>query len=140
LLASFLVLQNAISFDQAKLASALISTDTEGFALAKAMYEQGGFSKSYAEVILSTGLSAAVPAGTAITGTAIDGNTVSGTAYESYEAASTSIKILYHILSEQAVRPLKSKSVAPYHVRPLSLTPLPLLAEIRQLSSWWKRR
>jgi hypothetical protein len=68
------------------------------------MYERGGFSKSYAEVTLKSGLPNKLADGTPISGKAVDGRTVTGIAFDTFESGATTIQIQYDTSSLQEVR------------------------------------
>lgn len=85
----------AIDLDQAAIETQLALATDESFAAAKAIYQEGGYSKSYAQVKLTAPLTSNVSKGTAITGKNDDGTTINGKAYEDLTAGQSEIKIQY---------------------------------------------
>lgn len=75
---------------------------TDSYTLARKIYEEGAYSKSYAEVTLSTGLPDAVGEGAEIIGKAADGGEVRGEALESATKGATTLKIQYATTDIQA--------------------------------------
>jgi hypothetical protein len=75
---------------------------TDSYALAQKIYEEGAYSKSYAEVTLSTGLSGAVQAGAEIIGKDADGGEVRGNALDSATKGATTLKVQYATTDIQA--------------------------------------
>ena len=93
--------QNAIDLDQEALQTQL-AIGTEGsFAAAKAIYQQGAFSKNVASVTLDLPLGTALSKGTPITGTAADGSGVVGKAYEDSAAGATNLLVQYKTSDSQ---------------------------------------
>jgi len=86
---------NAIDLDQAALERQLALATDESFAAAKAIYQEGGHSKSYAIVVLSSPLVSGVSKGTAITGVTADGAPVQGKAYADHPAGETELRMQY---------------------------------------------
>eukprot|EP00569_Conticribra_weissflogii_P009444 CAMPEP_0171358864 /NCGR_PEP_ID=MMETSP0879-20121228/261_1 /TAXON_ID=67004 /ORGANISM="Thalassiosira weissflogii, Strain CCMP1336" /LENGTH=553 /DNA_ID=CAMNT_0011864979 /DNA_START=241 /DNA_END=1902 /DNA_ORIENTATION=- len=85
----------AIDRDQAALEAELAKKTPEAFENALRIYKEGGNSKSYAQVTLTTPLSTFIGAGTVILGRNAEGNEVAGKAYEDYQAGTSVIKIQY---------------------------------------------
>eukprot|EP00569_Conticribra_weissflogii_P017868 CAMPEP_0171447174 /NCGR_PEP_ID=MMETSP0881-20121228/38960_1 /TAXON_ID=67004 /ORGANISM="Thalassiosira weissflogii, Strain CCMP1336" /LENGTH=496 /DNA_ID=CAMNT_0011971581 /DNA_START=163 /DNA_END=1648 /DNA_ORIENTATION=+ len=85
----------AIDRDQAALEAELAKKTPEAFENALRIYKEGGNSKSYAQVTLTTPLSTFIGAGTVILGRNSEGNEVAGKAYEDYQAGTSVIKIQY---------------------------------------------
>lgn len=75
---------------------------TDSYILAQKVYEEGAYSKSYAEVTLSTGLSGAIQEGIEIIGESADGGEVRGKVLESAETGATKIRIQYATTDIQA--------------------------------------
>ena len=92
----------AIDIDQFALEEQLALKDESSFAAARRIYEEGGNSKSYAEVTLSSGLAAAIAQDDAITGTGIDGSVVMGKASADYPAGTTALNVLYATSDDMA--------------------------------------
>ena len=91
----FEYIQAAIDLDQAAIETQLALATDESFAAAKAIYQEGGYSKSYAQVKLTAPLTSNISKGTAITGKNDDGTTINGKAYEDLTAGQSEIKIQY---------------------------------------------
>mmetsp|Transcript_20680 Transcript_20680/g.43807 ORF Transcript_20680/g.43807 Transcript_20680/m.43807 type:complete len:555 (+) Transcript_20680:69-1733(+) len=85
----------AIDRDQAAIEAELAKKTPEAFENALRIYNEGGNSKSYAQVTLTTPLSTFIGAGTAILGRNAEGNEVAGKAYEDYQAGTSVIKVQY---------------------------------------------
>jgi len=85
----------AIDLDQASMETQLALKTDASFANARAIYEDGGHSKSYAAVSLAAPLSAGVSKSTTISGTTEDGGPVNGKAYADYAAGDTEIRVQY---------------------------------------------
>ncbi len=85
----------AIDRDQAAIEAELAKKTPEAFENALRIYKEGGNSKSYAQVTLTTPLSTFIGAGTAILGRNAEGNEVAGKAYEDYQAGTSVIKVQY---------------------------------------------
>lgn len=88
---------NAISFDQEKLEELLNLKTDASFADAKRVYQEGSFSKSFAEVTITSagGLPFDIAKGTSFSGTTVDGGKTSGGAIQAYKAGDTKIQIQY---------------------------------------------
>lgn len=85
----------AIDLDQAAIESQLLLKTPESFENARRIYNEGGNSKSYAEVTLTTPLGTSISQGDSIMGKNTDGNEVSGKAYEDYVEGTVKIKVQY---------------------------------------------
>jgi len=92
---------NAIDLDQAAMEEQLALATTESYANALKIYSEGAYSKSVAEVTLSTPLTANVPKGTVIMGVNTDGNQVAGKAYEDNAAGATTLAVQYQTSDSQ---------------------------------------
>ena len=95
-------MQNAIDLDQEALEVQLALKTTDGLAAAKRIYTEGGYSKSYARVMLTTALGAEVPKGTSITGVSASGPAVLGKALATTAMGSMTLDIQYVTTSDQA--------------------------------------
>ena len=85
----------AIDLDQAAIETLLADGTDQSFAGAQSIYLQGGNSKSFATITLSTPLIGSVAKGAEVVGKDTTGAEVRGKMYESYDAGSTAIKIQY---------------------------------------------
>jgi hypothetical protein len=94
--------KNAIDLDQRAFEEQIALKSNAGFGNAKAIYAEGAFSKSFAKIMLATGLSDAVVKGTPITGVSASGSTVQGKALEDFPAGSRSIDVQYVTSNNQA--------------------------------------
>ena len=74
----------------------------EGLEAARLVYTEGGNSKSYAEVTLTSATTADIAEGDAISGVDDAGSAVSGTAYADYPAGTTTLWVLYDVPEIQA--------------------------------------
>ena len=74
----------------------------ESWAHARAIYNEGGNSKSYAQVTFTDGLEMEVPKGTQLVGVTSDGITVSGKAKDNYSVGVNVIKFQYSTSDDQA--------------------------------------
>lgn len=92
---------NAIDLDQAAMEEQLALGTAESYTNALKIYSDGAFSKSVAEVTLSSALTANVPKGTPIMGKNAAGNQVAGKAYEDNAAGATSIAVQYQTSDSQ---------------------------------------
>eukprot|EP00978_Attheya_sp_CCMP212_P024300 scaffold76138_cov53-Attheya_sp.AAC.1 len=86
---------NAIDLDQAAIELALSDGTDQSFQVAREIYEQGGFSKSFAQVLLSQPLATPISKGTQITGLGQNGQVVVGKAIDAFLAGSRVIRIQY---------------------------------------------
>ncbi|CAJ1948867.1 unnamed protein product [Cylindrotheca closterium] len=92
----------AIDLDQAAIETELAKQTDSSFATAGNIYNQGGSSKSYAQITLSTPLSSAIQNDAVIVGTNADGSSTVGKAYEDYPQGTTSLKVQYQTSDMQA--------------------------------------
>lgn len=92
---------NAIDLDQEAMEGQLALANDDAYASAKAIYEEGAFSKSVATVTLGAPLASDVPKGTPIEGVNAEGVAVLGKAYEDNAAGATSIIIQYKTSDSQ---------------------------------------
>lgn len=90
-------IQNAIDQDQAAIEEQLARRSGSGYSNAQAVYEEGGFSKSYAVLGLTNALTVNITDGTKVTGvTAGDsGDDVTGTIYGDHSAGDQELKVVY---------------------------------------------
>mmetsp|Transcript_55071 Transcript_55071/g.133798 ORF Transcript_55071/g.133798 Transcript_55071/m.133798 type:complete len:512 (-) Transcript_55071:94-1629(-) len=93
---------NALDLDQQAMELELAKCTAESLSAAERIYTEGGYSKSVAEITLSSPLVSPVSSGTKVTGTAIDGSQVVGKAYADYSTGSTSFAIQYQTSDSQA--------------------------------------
>ena len=94
--------QAAIDLDQASIETQLALGTDASFQNAKAIYQQGGHSKSYASIKLDTPLSSSISKGTVITGVTESGVEVSAKAYSDFNAGVTDIQVQYQTTDIQA--------------------------------------
>merc|ERR1712087_383388 len=80
----------------------LALANDQSYAAAKAIYQEGAFSKNVASITLSSALPANAEKGTAISGVDADGNVVSGKAYEDNVAGANTILVQYKTSDSQA--------------------------------------
>jgi hypothetical protein len=94
---------NAIDLDQAAMEGQLSKKNDDGFEVAKAIYEQGAHSKSYAlvELVGNNGLSKDLKKGTAVKGTGDLGGTITGKLYSNYSEGDKIIKVQYDTTDDQ---------------------------------------
>jgi len=92
---------NAIDLDQLAIQTELAKLTSDGFQNAKEIYQEGGYSKSYASIRLSSGLTSQLTKGTEISGTDTTGQMVNGKAYSTYETGITNIIVQYKTLATQ---------------------------------------
>jgi hypothetical protein len=85
----------AIDLDQKAIEAQLTLKTPESFDNALRVYKEGGNSKSYAQITLSTTLTSAISKGSIIMGKNAQGNEVSGKAYQNYDAGYSVIKVQY---------------------------------------------
>jgi len=86
----------AIDLDQAAIETELEKgKDAGGFAIAQAIYEKGGNSKSYASIKLSSGIPKALEKGAKIVGKNTASGAVTGTAKSAAAAGATEIDVVY---------------------------------------------
>jgi len=87
--------QCAIDLDQEDIFTQLTLDTVNSFERAKKIYNEGGHSKSYALISLTTPLTSGVQEGDKLLGKNTEGDQVSGTAYENYAAGKQVIKFRY---------------------------------------------
>ena len=75
--------------------SAIGAKTDAGFADGKAIYEEGGNSKSVATLTLSEPLTTAISKSAVVSGVSIGGGIVAATAYAEYPVGSTTIDVKY---------------------------------------------
>mmetsp|Transcript_25728 Transcript_25728/g.30313 ORF Transcript_25728/g.30313 Transcript_25728/m.30313 type:complete len:572 (-) Transcript_25728:155-1870(-) len=92
---------NAIDQDQKYLEVNLAKRTSTGFANAKAIYEEGGNSKSYAAITLDVDITTDISKGTAVTGTNDDGDEIRGKVYKTARRDQRQVKIQYDTSSNQ---------------------------------------
>ena len=92
----------AIDLDQAAIEQELAKQTDSSFDSAKKIYQEGGSSKSYAQITLGQPLSVQLRKDTAMTGGSGDGGEVAGRAYDTYAAGTTTIKFQYKTSDIQA--------------------------------------
>mmetsp|Transcript_58185 Transcript_58185/g.123404 ORF Transcript_58185/g.123404 Transcript_58185/m.123404 type:complete len:520 (-) Transcript_58185:82-1641(-) len=85
----------ALDLDQAAIEKALSAKTPESYAAAEKIYNEGGHSKSYANIELVNGLTSSVKKGDALTGKNSAGNDVSGKFASDYDDGIKSIKVYY---------------------------------------------
>ena len=94
--------QAAIDLDQASIETQIALQTETAFNTAKEIYQQGGHSKSYALLTLSTPLAVTLNKGTIVTGTDTLGAAISGKAYSTFATGSTVISVQYSTSDVQA--------------------------------------
>lgn len=92
----------AIDLDQQAIESQLATGTEEGFAAALRIYQEGAFSKSYAEVKLDTALTMDLPAGTEIVGSNSNDDEIRGTLLDEAEAGDVMVRVQYSTTGVQA--------------------------------------
>lgn len=92
----------AIDLDQFVIQEQLAFYSDEGVEAARRVYQEGGHSKSYAEVKLSSATTADIAKDEAITGVDDAGAEVTGKAYADYPAGTDTIWVLYTVPDVQA--------------------------------------
>ncbi|KAL7545242.1 hypothetical protein ACHAWF_008593 [Thalassiosira exigua] len=85
----------AIDLDQRAIEVQLAVGTDESFSVARKIYEEGGHSKSYAQISLTTPLTADLKEGVVIYGKNADDNEVAGKAYKDYDSGSDVIRVQY---------------------------------------------
>lgn len=85
----------AIDLDQQEIEIQLSDGTDDSISIAKYVYEQGAFSKSYAQVKLNSPLQEVLEKGTGIEGKNADGKDVYGKALGKFDKGSTEIEIQY---------------------------------------------
>jgi hypothetical protein len=91
----FASFQNALDLDQAELEQQLAEGTDGSFAIAKSIYIDGAFSKSFATLTLTTPLSQSLDKGTQVTGKTATGDDVNGKLLKDYPMDSTAIGVQY---------------------------------------------
>jgi hypothetical protein len=86
---------NAIDLDQQEIEVQLSDGTDDSISIAKAVYEEGAFSKSYAKVKLTTPLSSKLNKGDKIKGKNADGKDVDGKALKTFESGVRDIEVQY---------------------------------------------
>jgi Low iron-inducible periplasmic protein len=89
--------------DQSEMETQLAIGNSEAFAHALNIYQKGAHSKSVAQVTLNSGLTSAVTAGVAVSGTSTKGSQVTGIINEDAAASATAVKIEYDITAIQSM-------------------------------------
>lgn len=79
--------------DQAAIEEQLAESTDESFFIARAIYQEGAHSKSFATVSLSNGLATAAPKGTIVEGASAGGALVMGKTFEDLDVGSAQIRI-----------------------------------------------
>jgi len=92
---------NAIDLDQEAMEAQLSLANEDAYANALRIYTEGAYSKSVAEITLSSPLPTDVEKGTPIMGVGSDGNQVAGKAYEDNAAGASSIIVQYKTSDSQ---------------------------------------
>jgi len=92
---------NAIDLDQEAIQIELAKLTGDGFQNAKEIYQEGGYSKSYAVIKLNSSLTSQVTKGTVITGFDTTNEMVNGKAYSTYAAGVSEIIVQYSTLATQ---------------------------------------
>jgi len=85
----------AIDLDQAAIEDQLDLRTPESFRFAQKIYNDGGNSKSYAQVTLTTPLTAKLRKGDEIIGENAEGSSVGGKAYKDFDSGESVIKVQY---------------------------------------------
>jgi hypothetical protein len=92
-----------MDLDQSLIESELAKSTNQAFNTAKAIFQEGAYSKSIATLTLSTALKQSVKADTHVTGLSLDStNEVAGRIYEDYSSGATIIKVQYHVIDVQS--------------------------------------
>jgi len=92
---------NAIDLDQKFMEIELAKGTTTGNANARAIYEDGGNSKSFAEITLASNLSSPLTKGTSVEGIGLDGGQVRGKLLKNAASGQDIVKIQYDTSSNQ---------------------------------------
>lgn len=92
----------AIDLDQAAIETQLALKTSESFEQARRIYNEGGNSKSYAQVSLTTPLSKSIQKGDSIMGRNAAGIEVAGKSYADYPSGSQTINVLYETTDVQS--------------------------------------
>jgi hypothetical protein len=94
--------QNALDLDQAELEQQLAGGTDESFAIAKSIYTDGAFSKSFATVTLTTALMQPLNKGDEVIGATETGDEVNGKLLKDYPLGSPTIDVQYETNSIQS--------------------------------------
>jgi len=86
---------NALDLDQKVIEEQIALQNENSFARARDVYEQGGHSKSYAKLKITSGNKPNVSDGTLFTGTDMSGRPVTGKVYESSTSPSDELRLQY---------------------------------------------
>jgi len=92
---------NAIDLDQAAMERQLAMGTDQSYAVAKAIYQEGGHSKSYASITLTAPLSSGVSKSAPMVGFTDSGTEVRGKAYSAYDAGATEVRFQYAVSDVQ---------------------------------------
>ena len=92
-----------MDLDQKSIETQLAAGTIDSYVKAEEIYNEGGHSKSYASIKLSSGLSKALAKGAQITAVSVSGENIVGKAYSKYEAGDSSIKFQYATTDVQSV-------------------------------------
>lgn len=93
---------NAIDLDQKYMEVHLGLATADEFINAKQIYEEGGNSKSYAEITLDNNLVSAIPKKSKVTGKTSGGAEVTGTVYKDADSGQKILKVQYDTSETQA--------------------------------------
>ncbi|KAL3935359.1 MAG: hypothetical protein SGBAC_009103 [Bacillariaceae sp.] len=85
----------AIDLDQAAIEAELAKGTNDAFAAAARIYNEGGNSKSYAQIALTPALTTNIAKGTSIIGRNAAGIEVAGKAYDTYPPGTQAIRVQY---------------------------------------------
>jgi hypothetical protein len=89
-----------IDLDQKIMEEQVGFLNADSFAVAQKIYEQGGNSKSFATLTLTSPLETAATVGVALNGETDAGTEAYGTAYEAAASGATELKVLYTLSKE----------------------------------------
>ena len=92
----------AIDLDQAAIETQLALKTSESFEQARRIYNEGGNSKSYAQISLTTPLSKSIQKGDSIMGRNTAGIEVAGKSYADYPSGTQTINVLYETTDVQS--------------------------------------
>ncbi|CAJ1948871.1 unnamed protein product [Cylindrotheca closterium] len=92
----------AIDLDQQAIELELVKRTQQSLEAAQRIYNEGGSSKSYAEITLATPLLSDVQKGTPMAGITADGTETVGNAYDLYVAGTTEIRMQYQTSDDQS--------------------------------------
>ena len=99
---NFRPFQAAIDLDQEALETQLALGTDQGFQAALRIYTEGAFSKSYAEITLTTGVAVDVGKDVTVFGRAADGTQIRGKTMTAVKTGDTVLEIEYHASPVQA--------------------------------------